>query len=64
MLMCDSHSPVPPLMYSSSNYWNKRKVEYRLGIALILKRSKSKFKFKYFTLKYRKFEERRFNCKF
>ena len=34
----DSFSPRPIMAYSSGHYWNKRKVECRLGMALILKR--------------------------
>ena len=36
----DSFSPRPIMSYSSAHYWNKRKVECRLGMALILKRYK------------------------
>ena len=36
----DSFSPQPIKYYSSSKYWNKRKCEFRLCLALILKRYK------------------------
>jgi ABC-type iron transport system FetAB ATPase subunit len=38
ILLCDSFSSYPPITISTVNYWNKRKVEFRLGLALILKR--------------------------
>lgn len=39
-LIFDSFSAVPISYYSNSNYWNKRLIEVRLGIALIFKRFK------------------------
>ena len=43
-LIFDSFSPEPIKYYSSSKYWNKRKVEVRIGLSLILKRFKEDFK--------------------
>ena len=40
LLVFDSLSPEPIKYYSSSKYWNKRKVEVRLAMALIIKRYK------------------------
>jgi len=40
ILICDSFSCNPPMTYYSINYWNKRKIEFKLAIALILKRYK------------------------
>ena len=42
-LVFDSFSPEPMKYYSSSKYWNKRRVEVRLGLSLILKRFKEDF---------------------
>jgi len=41
LLVCDSLTPAPPTFYSQINYWNKRKIEYRLAVAIILKKIKS-----------------------
>jgi galactokinase len=40
LLVFDSLSPEPIKYYSSSKYWNKRKVEVRLAMALMIKRFK------------------------
>ena len=40
LLVFDSLSPEPIKYYSSSKYWNKRKVEVRLAMALMIKRYK------------------------
>ena len=40
LLVFDSLSPEPIIYYSSSKYWNKRKVEVRLAMALMIKRFK------------------------
>ena len=40
LLIFDSLSPEPIKYYSSSKYWNKRKVEVRLAMALMIKRFK------------------------
>ena len=40
LLVFDSLSPEPTIYYSSSKYWNKRKVEVRLAMALMIKRFK------------------------
>ena len=40
LLIFDSLSPEPIKYYSSSKYWNKRKVEVRLAMALMIKRYK------------------------
>ncbi len=42
-LVFDSFSPEPMKYYSSSKYWNKRRVEVRLGLSLILKRFKEDY---------------------
>lgn len=43
LLICDSFSSTPPMVISMVNFWNKRKVEVKLGLALILKRYKKNF---------------------
>jgi len=40
LFIFDSLSPEPIKYYSSSKYWNKRKVEVRLAMALMIKRFK------------------------
>ena len=40
LLVFDSLSPEPIKYYSSSKYWNKRKVEVRLAMCLMIKRYK------------------------
>ena len=40
LLVFDSLSPEPIKYYSSNKYWNKRRVEVRLAMALIIKRFK------------------------
>ena len=40
LFIFDSLSPEPIKYYSSSKYWNKRKVEIRLAMALMIKRFK------------------------
>ena len=40
LFVFDSLSPEPIKYYSSSKYWNKRKVEVRLAMALMIKRFK------------------------
>jgi len=42
ILYCDSLTPMPPIMYSHVNYWNKRKLELKLAIAIIIKKLNSK----------------------
>lgn len=51
LLFCDSLTPNPPIFYSKINYWNKRKVEYRLAITILLKKLNSK-NFIYFIFPY------------
>ena len=43
LFIFDSLSPEPIKYYSSSKYWNKRKVEVRLAMALMIKRFKENF---------------------
>jgi hypothetical protein len=43
MMICDSFSSTPPMAISMINFWNKRKVEFKLALALILKRYKKNF---------------------
>jgi hypothetical protein len=57
ILLADSMSSKPPLIYSNLHFWNKRKVEVRLALCLILKRYKSILSH-YFNL-YRKFFRQR-----
>lgn len=43
ILFCDSLTPAPPMIYSQMNYWNKRKVEFRLAVAIVVKKLNSNF---------------------